>query len=122
MVRSRINWNQRKWSLYQKAVLAQPFDADVKGKAILESYAYYLWASKLDQLPDAKGKVKLKYTKDIKASLKDYYKVPQNLISYGASLYDKKNYEGALQVFGNLSGNSKIAIDEQWNFDDRFFV
>lgn len=85
--------------LYQKAVLAQPFDADVKGKAILESYAYYLEASKLDQLPDAKGKVKLKYTKDIKASLKDYYKVPQNLISYGATLYDKKNYEGALQVF-----------------------
>lgn len=85
--------------LYQKAVLGQPFDADVKGKAILESYAYYLEASKLDQLPDAKGKVKLKYTKDIKASLKDYYKVPQNLISYGATLYDKKNYEGALQVF-----------------------
>lgn len=85
--------------LYQKALLSQPFDTDVKGKAILESYAYYLEASKLDQLPDAKGKVKLKYTKDIKASLKDYYKVPQNLISYGATLYDKKNYEGALQVF-----------------------
>ncbi|MBP7613066.1 MAG: tetratricopeptide repeat protein, partial [Paludibacter sp.] len=91
--------NKENDALYQKALLSQPFDADIKGKAILESYAYYLEASKLDQLPDAKGKVKLKYTKDIKASLKDYYKVPQNLISYGATLYDKKNYEGALQVF-----------------------
>jgi len=102
--------NKENDALYQKALLAQPFDADVKGKAILESYAYYLQANKLDQLPDAKGKVKPKYAKDIKASLKDYYKVPQNLISYGASLYDKKNYEGALTVFETYLDIPKLPL------------
>lgn len=97
-------------ALYNKAVLNMPFDADVKGKAILESYAYYLEAIKLDQLPDEKGKVKPKFSKDIKAHLKDYYKVPQNLIGYGATLYDKKNYEDALNVFETYLNIPKLPL------------
>ncbi|MDR3652654.1 MAG: tetratricopeptide repeat protein [Paludibacter sp.] len=85
--------------LYQKALLKLPFDTITKGKAIMESYNYFIEADKLDQLPDAKGKVKPKYTKDIKAKLKDYYLIQQNLISYGAYLYEKKKYEDAVKAF-----------------------
>ncbi|MDD4990702.1 MAG: tetratricopeptide repeat protein [Paludibacter sp.] len=85
--------------LYQKALLNQAFDKDVKGQAIMESYAYFLKAAELDKLPDAKGKVKEKYAKDIKAKIQEYYKIQQNLISYGAYLYEKKNYDGAVNAF-----------------------
>ena len=43
---------------YKKALLRQPIDTVAKGKAILESYNYFVQADKLDQQPDAKGKVK----------------------------------------------------------------
>ncbi len=86
-------------AMYQKALLNMPFDADVKGQAILESYAYFKDANKLDLLPDANGKVKPKFTKDIKTKLKDYYSVQQNLISYGAYLFEKKDYEKAIEAF-----------------------
>src|SRR5665647_914548 len=56
-------------ALYQKALLNQPFDKDVKGQAILESYDYLLKSAKLDSLPNEKGKIKPRFTKDIKAKL-----------------------------------------------------
>ncbi len=85
--------------LYGKAILNQPFDADVKGQAIIESYNYFLEAYKLDQLPDAKGRVKPRYNKDIKTKIKEYYTTQQNLIAYGAYLFEKKKYEEAVKAF-----------------------
>ncbi|HOF99150.1 MAG TPA: tetratricopeptide repeat protein [Paludibacteraceae bacterium] len=84
---------------YQKLILNQKYDADAKGQAILESYNYFKKAAELDQLPDAKGKVKPKFLKDIKTKIKEYYTLQPNLIGYGAYLYEKKDYEGALKVF-----------------------
>lgn len=84
---------------YKKALLNQRFDTIAKGKAILESYDYFLTASKLDEMPDAKGKVKSKYEKEIKAKLTDYYKTQQNLISYGAYQYEKKDFANAYKTF-----------------------
>ena len=108
--------------LYQKAILNMPFDAEVKGKAILESYKYFLEAAKLDQLPDEKGKVKLKVTKDIKPKLKEYYSTQQNLIAYGANLFEKKNYEGAIKAFETFLEipklammNNEIPVDSTYN-------
>ena len=108
--------------LYQKALLNQPYDQDVKGKAILESYAYFLKADSLDKLPDAKGKVKSKYRKDIKPKIKEYYTIQQNLISYGAYLYEKKNYDGAVTAFETFLAipklemmNNEIVTDSTYN-------
>ncbi len=84
---------------YQKAMLNQPFDADVKGKAMLESYDYFIKAYSLDILPDKKGKVKPKYEKDIKTYLKEYYNIQQNLIAYGAYLFEKKRYDDVVKTF-----------------------
>jgi len=86
-------------AIYKKALLNQPFDTIAKGKAIMESYDYFLEANKLDQLPDAKGKVKPKFSKDIKEKLTDYYKIQQNLIAYGAYLFEKKKYDATVKVF-----------------------
>ena len=91
--------NKQNEALYQKALLKMPFDTLVKGKALMESYDYFVQAVKLDQVPDAKGRVKPRYTKDIKGYLKEYYSIQQNLIAYGAFQFEKKNYEGAVKTF-----------------------
>lgn len=86
--------------LYQKEVLNQAFDKDVKGQAILESIPYFLQAMKLDSLPDEKGKVKPKFSREIKDIIRDYYTTPQNLYEYAAYLFDtKKDYINAHKVF-----------------------
>lgn len=97
-------------ALYKTQLLNKPIDTIAKGKAILESYSYFLEAYKLDLLPDAKGKVKPKYSKDIKAKVTEYYKVQPNLISYGAHLYAKKDYNGAIQVFETFLGIPKLPM------------
>lgn len=114
--------NKENEALYALALLNKPFDADVKGKAILESYKYFLKADSLDQLPDKKGKVKPKYRNDIKEKLKDYYKTQQNLIAYGAALFEKKNYEGAIEAFEVFLEipklplmNNEIVMDSTYN-------
>lgn len=102
--------NKENETLYNKAILNQKFDADVKGKAIVESYNYFKKAIKLDSVPDKKGRVKLKYTKDIKAKIKDYYTTQQNLIAYGAYLFEKKDYESTINVFDIFLEIPKLAI------------
>jgi len=91
--------NKENEVLFNKSIMKQPFDSLAKGKALMESYDYFVQALKFDQLPDAKGRIKPRYSKDIKTYLKDYYTTQQNLIAYGALLYEKKNYEGAVKTF-----------------------
>ena len=87
-------------AFYKKALLSLPFDEDAKGNAILESYKYFLEADQLDQIPNEKGKVKSKFRKKIKSRIKEYYSTSQNLISYGAYLFDKKkDYKKAVDAW-----------------------
>ena len=88
----------------KKQMLGQKFDADVKGKAIMESYEYFLKAYELDGLPDAKGKIKPKFQKDIKAKIKEYYTTQANLVAYGAHLFEKKDYPATVKVFETFFG------------------
>jgi tetratricopeptide (TPR) repeat protein len=83
----------------KKQMIGQKFDADKKGKAILESYDYFLKAYDLDALPDAKGKVKIRYQKEIKEKVSEYYTNQANLLNYGAQLFEKKDYKEAINVF-----------------------
>ena len=84
---------------YKKAIINQKFDTLGKGKALMESYDYFIKAIKFDMMPDAKGKVKPKYAKEIKAIFKDYYTIQPNLIGYGAYQYSKENFKGAVKTF-----------------------
>ncbi len=80
-------------------MLGKEVDQLKKGKAIMESYDYFLKAYELDQMPNAKGKVKPKYAKKIKDIIKEYFSTQYNLIGYGANLFDKKDYKNAYDVF-----------------------
>lgn len=73
----------------------QPDEATMYG-ALNEVYPYFMKAYELDKLPDAKGKVKPKFTKDIKAILKanmPYY------INGGAYFFEQRDYKKAYEFF-----------------------
>ena len=95
-------------ALSNKQLLGQKVDADVKGKAMIESYHYYMKAYQLDGLPDEKGKVKPKLQKDIKSKVKEYYTQNQNLIAYGAYLFENKKYDETGKVIENTFSETKI--------------
>ena len=76
-----------------------PHNDDLKGKAIMESYRYFLTADSLGEIPNEKGKVSNKVRKDIKSKLSEYYHNSDNLISYFIHLYDQGNHLGANDVF-----------------------
>lgn len=115
--------NKESEDMYKKALLKLPIDTLVKGKAMLESYDYFLQAIKLDQLPDAKGKVKPHFVKDIKAILKDYYSIQQNLIGYGAFQFEKKNYEGAVKTFEVYMEIPKLPImNNEIKIDSTYYM
>lgn len=97
-------------AMFAKQALGQTVDAVAKGQAIIESYNYFMKAYELDQLPDAKGKVKPKYVKDIKAKTKEYYQTSSNLVAYFAALFEKKNYEEAIRVSDVYLGIPKLSF------------
>jgi len=74
---------------------------------------YFLKAGELDQLPDAKGKVKPKFLKDIRAMVRanrPFY------INAGLFAYDKKDYQKAYENF-KLYGDipqMELFKDEKW--------
>jgi len=75
------------------------YDNDVKGKAIMESYRYFLVADSLGEIPNEKGKVSNRLRKDIKSKLSEYYYNSDNLISYFIHLYDQGSHQSAFDVF-----------------------
>ena len=83
----------------KKQMIGEKFDADKKGKAILESYDYFLKAYDLDTVPDKRGRVKIRYQGEIKDKISEYYTNQANLLNYGAQLFEKKKYNEALNAF-----------------------
>jgi tetratricopeptide (TPR) repeat protein len=85
---------------------------DVMYPALIAIFPYFAKADELDQLPDEKGKVKLKYRKDIKSIImvnRPYY------INAGAYFYDKKDYKKAYENFrfyGDMAKLPMFAGDE----------
>lgn len=77
---------------------AQP---DVLGGELLGAYNYFLKALPLDSLPNEKGQVKPKYSKDIYNKIKghqsDFYEV-------GAEYYNNKNFGPAYDAFVIYAG------------------
>jgi tetratricopeptide (TPR) repeat protein len=110
-------------AFYAKQVLGQTIDPILKGQAIMESYQYFIKATQLDQLPDAKGKVKPKFTKDIKAKVKEYYQTQTNLVAYGAALFEKKNYIETINVFETYLGIPALPfINNELKPDSTFYM
>ena len=83
---------------YLKEISAKSPDLTLKGESALTSFDYYVKAYDLDLLPDAKGKVKPKFGKKIKTSIKDYY-TNMVFLNYGITEYNNKNFKKAIKAF-----------------------
>ena len=59
------------------------------GEALLNGYRYFLQALPYDSVPDAKGKVKPKYSKDIVSKISGH---SSDFFKAGAGLYEAKKY------------------------------
>ncbi|MDR3268572.1 MAG: hypothetical protein LBT83_05855 [Tannerella sp.] len=79
-----------------KLILGQQPNEPVMYEALSNSFPYFMKAYELDQLPNEKGKVKPKYTKNIKSTLAAnhvYY------LNGGAYYFEKQEYKKACDYF-----------------------
>lgn len=75
-------------------------------RQLVKAYEYYNKALPLDQKPDAKGKVKAKYTKEMRKALGENYK---SYMQAGLNLYNTQNYPAAYEawdIYVNLPANT----------------
>lgn len=82
-----------------KLQLNQEMSNDEKkeaGLGLLEGYEFFFKALPLDSMPDAKGKVKPKYSKDMLKTMAASY---PDLRDAGVLLFDTHNYEDAYKVW-----------------------
>lgn len=87
-----------------KQILGQQPNEPVMYEALYGILPYFQKAYELDQLPNEKGKVKPKYTKDIKSILSANHVY---LFNGGAYYFDKQEYKKAYDFF-----NQYVAISE----------
>ena len=95
----------------------QPDDAVMYG-ALQNILPYFLKAAELDQLPDAKGKIKPRFTKDIRSNVRanrPFY------INAGLYAYEKKDYKTAYEnfkLYGDIP-NLDLFKGEKWDVAPR---
>ena len=82
-----------------KQILGQKPDEAKMYEAVYAVYPYFKKALDLDQVPDAKGKVKPKVTKDVKSILGADHVY---LFNGGAYYFDQKNYQKAFDFFNQF--------------------
>ena len=82
-----------------KLMLQQKPDEAAMYGALLAVYPYFLKAYELDNIPDVKGKVKPKFSKDIKSILRA--NLPY-FMNGGAYYFDQRDYKKALDCFNQI--------------------
>ena len=106
-----IGYKENEWLMVQTQ-LGKNVDQGQKGKALLESYDYWMKAIELTYVPtyDKKGNAKYdtKTRKAITDKLLEYYKV-QEFVKYGIYLNEQKDYKGAFDAFQIHLGIPKLA-------------
>ncbi len=94
--------------LFIQEQMGQPLSPEQKkqaGHAIIDGYNYYFKALHLDSIPDAKGKIKPKKSKEILKLLGGNYAQLRNA---GIFLFDSKDYNGAYdawELYATLPSN-----------------
>lgn len=96
-----IGYKQNEYAMIQ-AQFGTPKDDEKVGKAVVESYDYWIKADQLAMTPtlDKKGRevVDTKTRKAIADKMLEYYR-SQDLVKYGIYLNDKRDYAQAYDVF-----------------------
>lgn len=90
-----------------KQILGQQPNEPVMYEALYGILPYFQKAYELDQLPNEKGKVKPKYTKDIKSILSANHVY---LFNGGAYYFDKQEYKKAYDFFNQYVGISELPM------------
>lgn len=90
-----------------KQILGQQPNEPVMYEALYGILPYFQKAYELDQLPNEKGKVKLKYTKDIKSILSANHVY---LFNGGAYYFDKQEYKKAYDFFNQYVEISELPM------------
>ena len=92
-----------------KQILGQQPNETVMYEALYGILPYFQKAYELDQLPNEKGKVKPKYTKDIKSILSANHVY---LFNGGAYYFDKQEYKKAYDFFNQYVEISELPMFE----------
>lgn len=95
-----------------KKILKQKVDDQGMYNSLYEAYNYWLKCLELDKLPDAKGKVKPKYDKEVKAKIKEGI---NDFINGGAYFYDQKDYKAAYKFFSTYAHMPEVADLKEFN-------
>ena len=90
-----------------KQILGQQPNEPVMYEALYGILPYFQKAYELDQLPNEKGKVKPKYTKDIKSILSANHVY---LFNVGAYYFDKQEYKKAYDFFNQYVEISELPM------------
>lgn len=96
---------------YTKIALGQNVDKAQTGNALRQGMEYFVKALPLDKVPDAKGKVKTKYTKDIVKQVQNHYNDLNNAAVY---CWEAKDFDGAYnawELYLNLPSNAELGIN-----------
>ncbi|MBR6311175.1 MAG: tetratricopeptide repeat protein [Paludibacteraceae bacterium] len=80
----------------QKKAVSESDDKNARGEYTIQAYDYFAKAYDLDILPNEKGQVKPKFTKQIVTFMKTY---PAELFNYGILLYQNKDFSGSFDAF-----------------------
>lgn len=92
-----------------KQILGQKPNEPVMYEALYSILPYFLKAYELDQLPNEKGKVKPKYSKDIKSILGTNR---LDLFNGGAYYFDQKDYKKAYEFFNQYIDITELPMFE----------
>jgi len=95
--------------LYKKiAILRQDGDKKDLGRSLINGYNYFMTAFPLDTVVDAKGKVKVKYSKDMAKMLKENH---SNFDTAARFLWEAEDWMGAYeawQIYLTLPSNKSL--------------
>src|SRR5690554_3686959 len=80
----------------QKKEFTNTDDKNLRGEYTMQAYDYFIKAYELDNLPNAKGKIKPKYTRPITSRMKSY---TSELFNYGVKMFTEQNYEEAINAW-----------------------
>ena len=81
----------------KKRLSGKTADQSIKDEYLVKAIDAFAKAAQLDELPDEKGKISPKYTKDLKRNIETYSRY---LINEGLNNYNERNYVKAVMLWG----------------------
>lgn len=85
--------------LYLQMTIGKQADKKKMGHALIDGYGYLLKALPLDSVPDAKGKVKPKYSKNIIKMINENY---NSLNNAAVAMWEAQDFQGAYDAWQML--------------------